>query len=93
MAPTLEDVSYLLGLPLRGHAIGPLEPPFDWEPAMAARFEGVYDGAPALQMERHGPKLDWLLWFQVSSYVSYLSFGMHRVTNTFSFINIDPKVS
>ena len=30
MAPTLEDVSLLLGLPLAGEAIGPLEAPDGW---------------------------------------------------------------
>ena len=30
MAPTLQDVSYLLGLPLAGEAIGPLHVSFEW---------------------------------------------------------------
>ena len=40
MAPTLQDVSYLLGLPLEGDPIGPLrEPPANWKLEMAQRFE------------------------------------------------------
>ena len=31
MAPTLQDVSFLLGLPLAGEAVGPLEAPVDWQ--------------------------------------------------------------
>ena len=72
MAPTLEDVSLLLGLPLAGHAIGPLEAPAGWQLDMAQRFGAVFPGAPALASERHGPKYDWLLHFQVCSPTSYL---------------------
>ena len=79
MAPTLEDVSLFLGLPLVGSAIGPLEAPATWETEIAQRFLGVYEGAPAFAPEPHGPNLDWLLHSQVSSHVSYLSFVMHLV--------------
>jgi len=72
MAPTLEDVSLLLGLPLAGHAIGPLEAPAGWQLDMAQRFGAVFPGVPALASERHGPKYDWLLRFQVCSPTSYL---------------------
>ena len=67
MAPTLQDVSLLLGLPLAGHAIGPLEAPADWQLGIAQRFAGIYDRAPALTSDNHGPKYEWLLHFQVSS--------------------------
>lgn len=70
MAPTLQDVSFLLGLPLAGEAVGPLEAPVDWQDDLIDRFEGIFDGAPPLQADSHGPKLDWLLGFQVSSCVS-----------------------
>ena len=69
MAPTLQDVSYLLGLPLAGEAIGPLQAPVNWEHDLAACFEGIFDGAPLLEAGTHGPKLDWLLAFQVSSLI------------------------
>ena len=42
MAPTLEDVSFLLGLPLAGPAIGPLEAPATWQQGMTQRFAGLY---------------------------------------------------
>ena len=63
MATTLEDVSLLLGLPLAGHAIGPLEAPAAWEQEIAQRFRDVYPNAPALVSEPYGPKFDWLLHF------------------------------
>ena len=44
MAPTLEDVSLLLGLPLAGHAVGPLDAPAGWERALTERFHGVFLG-------------------------------------------------
>ena len=100
MAPTLQDVSLLLGLPLAGHAIGPLEAPVRWQQDFAQRFAGLYDGAPALASEHHGPKYDWLLHFQVSSPASYLSVVVHLVlqkipslcTNALSLLNTDPEV-
>ena len=67
MAPTLQDVSYLLGLLLAGRPIGPLEAPDNWDEAMAYRFHGIYNNAAPFASEDHGPKLDWLLGFQVSS--------------------------
>ncbi|KAK1694475.1 hypothetical protein QYE76_011172 [Lolium multiflorum] len=56
MAPTLQDVSYLLGLPLAGRAIGPLAEPVDWDLQMPARFEGICVGQPDFLCEDHGPK-------------------------------------
>ena len=70
MAPTLQDVSFLLGLPLAGEAVGPLEAPANWEDGMAGRFADVYEGAPPFDGDSHGPKYDWLVRFQVSYFVS-----------------------
>lgn len=67
MAPTLQDVSFLLGLPLAGQAIGPLAEPADWDDEMAARFQGIRAGQPDFLCEDHGPKCDWLLNFEVRS--------------------------
>ena len=67
MAPTLQDVSLLLGLPLAGHAIGPLDVPSDWQLGIAQRFAGIHDRAPVVTSDNHGPKYEWLLHFQVSS--------------------------
>lgn len=63
MAPTLQDVSYLLGLPLAGRPIGPLQAPDNWEQEMGQRFHAIYNNAPPFDSEHHGPKFDWLLGF------------------------------
>ncbi|KAK1694130.1 hypothetical protein QYE76_010827 [Lolium multiflorum] len=73
MAPTLQDVSYLLGLPLAGRAIGPLAEPVDWDLQMPARFEGIRVGQPDFLCEDHGPKCDWLLNFEVSQFTTPMS--------------------
>ena len=65
MAPTLQDVSYLLGLPLAGEVIGPMEAPLGWRDAMQARFAGVAPGNPQLLFSTHGVRQSWLLNFQV----------------------------
>ena len=70
MAPTLQDVSFLLGLSLAGEAVGPLDAPVNWEDGLRDRFDDIYDGAPPFQGDKHGPKLDWLIGFQVRSCVS-----------------------
>ena len=67
MAPTLDDMSLLLGLPLAGEAIGSLEPPDGWAQEIRERFAGLYHQAQGYEGEAHGPKLDWLNKFQVSS--------------------------
>ena len=86
MAPTLEDVSLLLGLPLAGHAVGPLDAPAGWERALTQRFHGVFPDASDPVWEHHGPKYDWLLflygtgtffsniffWCQLFSYTFYI---------------------
>ena len=77
MTPTLQDVSYLLGLPLQGQPIGPLHSPDNWDGDMAARFLGINPVAQPFASEGHGPKLDWLLDFQVCSTVFFLTFDMH----------------
>ena len=69
MAPTLQDVSYLLGLPLAGEAIGPLEAAADWRGPMQTRFLEVVPGAGPLEHDAHGPRWTWLAKFQVNSLV------------------------
>ena len=59
----------MLGLPLAGEPVGPLEAEVNWKQDLRDRFEGIYDGAPLVEADSHGPKLDWLLGFQVSSCV------------------------
>ncbi|WVZ59610.1 hypothetical protein U9M48_009727 [Paspalum notatum var. saurae] len=41
MAPTLQDVSYLLGLPIAGTAVGPRVVPASWKDDLEIRFAGV----------------------------------------------------
>ena len=79
MAPTLEDVSLLLGLSLAGHAIGPLDAPAGWEQALTQRFHGVFPGAPDPVWEHHGPTYAWLLNFRVICHTYYLQVIVHTV--------------
>jgi hypothetical protein len=70
MAPTLQDVSYLLGLPLDGGAVGPQEVPPNWREDLEARFAEVVRRQDAPPLEGHseattGPSKKWLLQFQV----------------------------
>ena len=44
MAPTLQDVSFLLGLPLAGAGIGPFDAPVGWREAMRGRFAHAFAG-------------------------------------------------
>nr|ABA96499.1 transposon protein, putative, Mutator sub-class [Oryza sativa Japonica Group] len=70
VAPTLQDVSYLLGLPLAGDAVGPVTTAVDWQDDLAARFTLV-QRAPHLPFEplahhrNTGPTKRWLLQFTV----------------------------
>lgn len=72
MAPTLQDVALLLGLPLRGAAVGPTDVGRDWREDMLARFSMVRrrDGVePYREFTPHfkyGPPKWWLLQFSVS---------------------------
>ncbi|KAK1680143.1 hypothetical protein QYE76_040991 [Lolium multiflorum] len=73
MAPTLQDVSFLLGLPLAGQPIGPLAEPVRWDEEMPERFEGTRAGQTEFLCEDHGPKCDWLLNFEVSQFTPPMS--------------------
>ena len=66
MAPTLQDVSYLLGLPLAGEAIGPLPVSSQWCNDMNARFNAAWSNAAALSYDSHGPRYNFLEQFQVN---------------------------
>ena len=68
MVPTLQDVSYLLGLPLVGTAVGPRVVPPTWLDDLEARFADVDRMAVAGPLEPHprggrqaGPSWKWLL--------------------------------
>nr|AAX96542.1 Transposable element protein, putative [Oryza sativa Japonica Group]ABA93228.1 Transposable element protein, putative, MuDR [Oryza sativa Japonica Group] len=70
VAPTLQDVSYLLGLPLTGDAVGPVTTAVDWQDDLTARF-ALVQRAPHLPLEplahhrNTGPTKRWLLQFTV----------------------------
>ena len=85
MAPTLQDVSYLLGLPLAGVPIGPVDAPENWAQEMAQRFYGIREGVPEFTYENHGPKFDWLQNYQVRLLLSIFVF------DTPIFISHDAK--
>ena len=77
MAPTLQDVSYLLGLPLSGEVIGPTDSPVGWRDAMQARFAGVHPDNPQLVYSSHGVRQAWLNNFQVNPSL-FLMFSLYR---------------
>lgn len=68
MAPTLQDVSMLLGLPLAGEPIGPLEETVGWMHSMDARFQGVRADVGPMTFEAHGPRQAWLHEFQIEQF-------------------------
>ena len=75
MAPTLQDVAYLLGLPLVGPAVGPRVVPRAWLDDLEARFAPVQRVEAAGPLHPHprgkvgGPARNWLLQFQVCNVI------------------------
>ncbi|WVZ79574.1 hypothetical protein U9M48_027139 [Paspalum notatum var. saurae] len=71
MAPTLRDVSYLLGLPIAWTAVGPRVVPASWKDDLEIRFAGVdrLDDLGALEPHPNarGPAKAWLLQFKATS--------------------------
>jgi hypothetical protein len=69
MAPTLQDVSFLLGLPIDGDAVGPRVVPATWREDLDIRFAGVERMEDLGWIDPHpddsGPSKAWLLQFQV----------------------------
>ena len=78
VAPTLQDVSYLLGLPLAGDAVGPVHTPVNWKDDLAARF-ALVQRAPHLPLQplahhrNTEPTKRWLLQFTVSFFTKMTS--------------------
>jgi hypothetical protein len=58
-------VYYLLGLPLAGQAIGPLQELVGWQEDMTTCFQGVRGGVLAPDFDKHGQTYSWLKEFQV----------------------------
>jgi hypothetical protein len=73
MAPTLQDVSFLLGLPLHGDVAGPRVVLASWLDDLEARFAGVDRreelGPIEPQPVMAGPYKAWMLQFQVRDFI------------------------
>nr|ABA94059.1 SWIM zinc finger family protein [Oryza sativa Japonica Group] len=84
VAPTLQDVSYLLRLPLAGDAIGPVTTCVDWKDDLTARFAPV-QRAPHLPLQplahhrNTGPTRRWLLQFTLFGWVMFCGGHGHAV--------------
>ena len=63
-APTLQDVSLLLGLPCAGRAMGAVDVPITWRDELLAHFAPVQRNDRALPYQvftsSHGPIKSWL---------------------------------
>ena len=75
MAHTLQDVSFVLGLPLVGEAVGPRVVRPTWMAELEARSAGVdriVDFGPIIlhPASARGPAKRWLLQFQVCLFAS-----------------------
>ncbi|WVZ72227.1 LOW QUALITY PROTEIN: hypothetical protein U9M48_020723 [Paspalum notatum var. saurae] len=71
MTPTLQDVSYLLGLPIVGEAVGPRVIGRTWMEDLEVRF-AAFDrldhlGALEAHPSTRGPSKKWLLQFQATN--------------------------
>ncbi|XP_066162179.1 protein MAIN-LIKE 1-like [Oryza sativa Japonica Group] len=64
MVPTLQDVSYLLGLPIAGAAVGPTMVHAGWADDLLASFGGVLPVALEDLTDGHGPRKSWLNQFR-----------------------------
>ena len=68
MAPTLQDVSYLTGLPCAGSPMAAHDIPATWRTDLLARFHDVLPpGSGYAEFSSpHGPTLRWICQFYVS---------------------------
>nr|AAT73690.1 hypothetical protein [Oryza sativa Japonica Group] len=64
MVPTLQDVSYLLGLPIAGPVVGPTMVNAGWADDLLASFGGVLPVALEDLTDGHGPTKSWLNQFR-----------------------------
>jgi hypothetical protein len=67
MAPTLQDVSYLLGLPIAGEAVGPVAVPPFWRAELQERFGPVNPPLFVNVPDAPGPTKSWVIQFRVST--------------------------
>ena len=68
MTPTLQDVSFLLGLPCAGRPLVAYDVPVTWRTDLLARFRDVLpEGSNYTEFSSpHGPTLKWICQFYVS---------------------------
>jgi len=75
MTPTLQDVAYLLGLPIVGEAVGPRVVAASWKDELEARFalvDRVDEAGPINPHPRAaGPSKTWFLQFTVRIHSKY----------------------
>jgi hypothetical protein len=75
MTPTLQDVAYLLGLPIVGEAVGPRVVAASWKDDLEARFalvDRVEEAGPINPHPRAaGPSKTWFLQFTVRIHSIY----------------------
>jgi hypothetical protein len=67
MAPTLQDVSYLLGLPIAGEAVGPVAVPPTWRAELQEQFGPVNPPLFVNVPDALGPAKSWVIQFRVST--------------------------
>jgi hypothetical protein len=61
MAPTLQDVSYLLMLPIAGEAVGPVALPSTWRAELQERFAPVNPPHFLDVPDASGPAKGWVI--------------------------------
>jgi hypothetical protein len=78
MAPTLQDVSMLLGLPVSGRVVTPTaKPNKDWREHLLQRFRGVLPESPDKPYEfvhSYGIPFSWLCQFKVTTCIDVISY-------------------
>jgi hypothetical protein len=65
MAPTLQDVSYLLGFPIAGEAVGPVAVPPTWRVELQERFAPANPPLFVNVLDLPGPAKNWVIQFRV----------------------------
>jgi hypothetical protein len=72
MAPTLQDVSYLLGLPIAGEAVDPVAVPPFWRAELQERFAPANPPLVVNVPDLPGPAKSWVIQFRVRPVIFYL---------------------
>jgi len=94
MAPTLQDVAMLLGLPITGDAVRPRVVPSTWLEDLEERFAGVATTIDPEDFNEHpqskGPSKSWLLQFQVQFHTKRCvdEFYGFEITHVFLILNV-----